>query len=237
MATAVLLAGLVGLTGCGGVKHTIGEPSDEENGAASDGRAPATGPKEMTNGPAPRELDEPPGAPETRDFLEASGTDFGNVVWAAEVHREGKKVWLTAPYDPAFTFAAVRAGTVYQGLPLRSEDFDARTLATDWAYHDPHPEGESGFALFMRVLFKGFGKDTLYRFDIAVEPGDDGGSRVVLSQERQVVEETWREDVGEWVPGEPEPDITAAFAEGLRKALGPVRPGAREDLDDKLGDN
>ena len=214
-----VLAGAVFLAGCG-AKHTVGDkvvydPGEPEQAAkkASPGKASGGG------GGGPQEPPEPD--PTVDRFVRAKGTSYGGEDWVAEVHREGARFWLKSPFDEESTYAMVRAATFLQGLRLAEEDFDRRRFSTQLAYWSWHPDSESGFGLFMKVLTKGFGKDARYRFDVRVEDLPEGGSRVRIRQHRQVMEEEPHEDVGDWVPAEkPDPEITRKYIKGLQRALG-----------------
>jgi len=203
-----LLVGCATTSGEGGkAAQGSGASQARENGEAGSQKAPDESTK---------------AEPQTGQFLKAEGTSVGGEDWVAEIHRKGRKLWLVSPFDAATTYAMVRASTFLQGLRLAEEDFDHQTFTTTLAYHSWHPESEGGFALTMKVLTKGFGKDARYRFRVSVERlDDDTGSRVDVRQFREVMEEDPSQDVGDWVKADkPDPEITRGYLKGVQKALG-----------------
>lgn len=233
----VVLAGVFILVAGCGAKHKVGDtvvydPAAEEgakegdptrqgedavagNGAGDDGGTSTR--KEGAAPPSqPTEAESQKG-----QFIEAEGTSMGGEDWVAEIHREGERLWLISPFGDVTTYAMVRAATFLQGLRLAEEDFDRQRFTTRLGYKAWHGDNEGGFALTMKILTKGFGRDSRYRFRVAVESLPDGGSRVNVRQFRQVMEEEPHEDVGDWVEAEkPEPAITRAYLEGVQRALG-----------------
>ena len=228
-------AAVLGLGGCG-AKHTIGDkviydPESEETEQAEQPQKSGKGDQAVEAQPAEEQAAADPEAegpteptkpePQAGQFVEAEGTSFGTEDWVAEIHGEGDKLWLVSPYDPATTYAAVRAATFLQGLRMKEEHFDQRRFTTTLGYHSWHPESEGGMALTMKVLTKGFGKDARYRFRVAVEGRPEGGSRVEVHQYREVMEEEPHQDVGDWVEADgPKPEITRKYLEGVQRALG-----------------
>lgn len=207
MAGLVVVVALVLVAGCG-AKHTVGDTvvhdpeADKQEGQAG-------GPEET----------EPEA--QTGQFLEARGTSVGGEDWVAEIHRKGRRLWLVSPFDEATTYAMVRAATFLQGLRLAEEEFDRQRFTTTLGYKAWHSDNEGGWALTMKVLTKGFGKDARYRFRVSVKPLEDGGSRVNVRQSRQVMEEEPHEDVGDWVKADkPDPEITRNYLEGIQRAMG-----------------
>ncbi|MFP4561328.1 MAG: hypothetical protein ACLFRB_11490 [Thiohalorhabdus sp.] len=219
--TLALTVGL--LAGCG-VKHTVGDNTvhdpeagqEQEAQDGPDGEAPA---EAEAGDKGPTEPTEP--APETGQFLEAKGTSIGGEDWVAEIRGEGEDLWLASPFDADTTYAMARAATFLQGLRLTEEDSARRRFTTSLAYKAWHGDDEGGLALTMKVLTKGFGKDARYRFRVAVDPLEEGGSRVAVEQYREVMEEEPHQDVGDWVEAdEADPEINRDYLEGLRRGLG-----------------
>ncbi|KPV39140.1 hypothetical protein AN478_12680 [Thiohalorhabdus denitrificans] len=224
--TVVAGLAILGLSGCG-VKHTVGDTTihdpeagqEQEAQADSNGTVPGDAAETGAGAEGPTEPTEP--APETGQFLEAKGTSYGGEDWVAEIRGEGEGLWLASPFDADTTYAMVRAATFLQGLRLTEEDLDRRRFTTSLAYKAWHGEDEGGFALTMKILTKGFGKDARYRFRVAVDPLEDGGSRVAVDQYREVMEEEPHQDVGDWAKAdEADPEITRDYLEGLRRGLG-----------------
>lgn len=216
---------LVLLAGCG-AKHTVGDTviydpeAQQEGGGSEAAKGSQDRQGEDGKGPSAKAEDSEP-APEKGQFVEAKGTSIGGEDWVAEIHQEGRKLWLVSPFDEATTYAMVRAATLLQGLKLESENFDDQRLTTTYAYKAWHSGDEGGMALTMKILTKGFGKDARYRFRVSVERLPDGGSRVNVRQRRQVMEEEPNEDVGDWVEADkPDPAITRKYLEGIRRAMG-----------------
>jgi hypothetical protein len=202
------------------MKHKVGDdvvydPEAKEGAKAAEAEQSAKqggdqGPTEPTETP-----------PQRGQFIEAEGTSYGDEDWVAEIRREGDRLWLISPFDEVTTYAMVRAATFLQGLRLASEAFDRQRFTTSLAYKAWHGDDEGGWALTMKVLTKGFGRDSRYRFRVEVERLEDGGSRVNVRQFRQVMEEEPHEDVGDWVEAdETEPGITRDYLEGIQRALG-----------------
>ena len=248
---AVLIAATAALTAGCNAKHTVGDtviydPNAEDNGSAEDREAEASeadqqakrsnGGSEPKNAneagaresdgtasgrsaeTAPDETTDP--EPQAGQFVKAKGTSVGDEDWVAEIRGEGQDLWLASPYDPAATYAMVRAATYLQGLRMAEEDFEERRFTTSLAYKAWHPEGEGGWALTVKIFSKGWGKDARYRFRVAVDPWQDG-SRVKVTQYRQVMEEEPHQDVGDWVAAdEPDPEITRKYLEGVQRAIG-----------------
>ena len=214
-AVAGLILAAMLLVGCG-AKHTVGDtviydPEAEEQGDQGQQAGEAQG----------DEVETTKAAPEKGQFVEAKGTSVGGEDWVAEIHKEGRKLWLVSPFDEATTYAMVRAATLLQGLKLDAEDFDHQRLTTTYAYKAWHGDDEGGMALTMKILTKGFGKDARYRFKVSVERLEGGGSRVNVRQVRQVMEEEPHQDVGDWVKAKKaDPAITRKYLEGIRRAMG-----------------
>lgn len=218
---AVLTATTAALTAGCGAKHTVGDtvvhdPEAGESAANADNGQGTGGSEPADDGPTEATKPEP----QTGQFLKAKGTSVGDEDWVAEIRGEGEGLWLASPFEPDATYAMVRASTYLQGLRLAEEAFQARRFTTTLAYKPWHGDDEGGWALTMKVLTKGFGKDARYRFRVAVDPRD-GGSRVDVAQYREVMEETPQQDVGDWVEAdEPDPEITRKYLEGIQRALG-----------------
>ena len=232
--TAILLAALLLLAGCG-AKHTVGDyvihdPAEEEGGEGAEqapsestssggsDSAPPKGSKEAESA----SVGEAEADPAVNRYMDADGTSYGGEDWAAEVRNEGDRYWLVTPFDPATTYATVRAASRMQGLPLAEEDFAAHSFRTKVAFRGWQGGTETGMGLFMKVLTKGFGKDARYAFEVQVKPRKDGsGSRVTVKQDREVQRGDRTQDVGDWVPADsPDPDITRDYVQALQRAFG-----------------